>query len=81
MIGPPMGVLPMKATVQSAITRPRMAGSAASCSVALARAMNEMLTAPIRASATSARARLGATATAKMSTPNAALVEMSVPRP
>jgi hypothetical protein len=49
--------------------------------VALARAMNAMFTAPIITSATNASARLGATATARISAPNAALVEVSVPRP
>ena len=44
--GPPMGVVPWKATCQSAIARPRMFGSEASWIVELPIAMNETLAQP-----------------------------------
>ena len=52
MTGAPMGVLPRKAMAKRAMTRPRMAGSARSCMVAFAVAMNEMLHAPMKNRAT-----------------------------
>ena len=59
-IGPPIGVEPWKATNHSDITRPRIAGSAVSCSVELPVAMNEMLAPPASASAISSSGRVGA---------------------
>ena len=58
-MGPPIGVLPRKATVHSAMTRPRICGSALSCSVVLARARNVMLAAPTNTRDTTATGRVG----------------------
>ena len=49
--GPPTGVVPWKATCQSAITRPRMLGSALSWMVELPIAMKETLAQPTNSSA------------------------------
>lgn len=60
MIGLPIGVEPWKATNHSAITRPRMAGSARICSVALPTDMNTTEAPPTSAIATSSKPRSGA---------------------
>ncbi|HEY5351786.1 MAG TPA: hypothetical protein VIK57_04975 [Streptosporangiaceae bacterium] len=49
--GPPIGVVPWKATCQSAMTRPRMPGSALSWMVEFPIAMNETLAQPTNRSA------------------------------
>src|SRR3954471_13555554 len=63
-IGPPIGVEPRKATAHSAMTRPRISGADASCSVLLPLARKLTLAAPTNAIATSSTAKLGATAAA-----------------
>ena len=70
-IGPPIGVDPITATVHSAMTRPRIRGSAASCSVLLPLDMQPTLVAPTNSSATSSSSRVGAKAAARMAAPNA----------
>ena len=69
-IGPPIGVDPRNATAQSAITRPRICGSAASCSVLLPVERNATLDAPTSAIPTSATGRFGAAAVPSMASPN-----------
>ena len=59
MIGPPIGVEPRNAMLHSAITRPRMTGSDASCRVEFPFDMNETLAAPTKASAISSTASVG----------------------
>jgi hypothetical protein len=59
-IGPPIGVEPWKATNQSDMTRPRIAGSERSCNVALPTDMNTTEPAPTNVMAISSRARVGA---------------------
>jgi hypothetical protein len=49
--GPPIGVVPWKATCHSAIARPRMLGSALSWMVELPIAMKETLAQPTNSSA------------------------------
>jgi len=68
-IGPPIGVEPWKATNQSDITRPRIAGSAASCSVELPVDMNVMLAPPANASVTSSKPSVGAAAASAIARP------------
>lgn len=72
MIGAPRGVLPRKATAQSAITRPRKRGSAVSCSVVLPTARKVTLAAPTIASAIRATPTEGAAAAARMARPKTA---------
>ena len=61
MIGPPIGVLPLKVTDHSAITPPRKLGSVVSCRVLLPVAMNVVLAAPTSTSASSSVASVGTT--------------------
>jgi hypothetical protein len=70
-IGPPIGVDPRKTVEYSAITRPRIDGSAASCSRAFAPAAKATHTPPRGASRIAATARLGAIATTAASAPKA----------
>ena len=70
-IGPPIGVEPWKATNHSAITRPRICGSARSCSVALPADMKMTDAAPTSASASSSSAMSGAKVAIAMANPNA----------
>ena len=81
MIGAPIGVEPWKATNHSDMTRPRMLGSAASCSVELAVDMNQMLAAPASASAISSRPRVGARAASRISSPKHATASTRVRTP
>ena len=60
----------MNATSQSAMTRPRISGSEASCSVAFPRAINDTLAAPTATSRSSAAPADGARAVASTRTPN-----------
>ena len=80
-IGPPIGVEPWKATNQSAITRPRIDGSAPSCRVELPVDMKEMLAAPTNPSATSSNARFGASVASVIAAPKAAEATTSVRMP
>ena len=66
-----MGVEPWKATNQSAITRPRMLGSAPSCSVEFPVDMKAMLAPPTSASAHSSSGRVGAAPASSRKTPKA----------
>ena len=69
-IGPPMGVEPRNATAHSAITRPRIAGSAAQLQGAVALGQDARRSLRRRAAcATSSRPELGASAAARMATP------------
>ena len=72
-----MGVLPRKAMALSDMTRPRMAGSARSCRVALLVATKAMLAAPIGTSRTMAHACVGDSATARMATPKTTPMQAS----
>ena len=60
----PMGVLPRNATAHSAITRPRILGSEASCNVLFPLDRKATLAAPTASSATSSKGRFGAMAAA-----------------
>ncbi len=79
--GPPTGVEPCSATNQSAITRPRMTGSAASCSVEFPVDMNDTLAAPTSASAISSTANVGAAAASAVVSANAAAAIVTGRRP
>jgi hypothetical protein len=67
-----MGVLPMKATVYSAITRPRISGEAVSWIVVLHITAKKRLAAPVSSSRTKATGRLGAVAVSIISVPKSA---------
>ena len=66
VIGPPIGVEPMKTTEYSAMTRPRISGATVSCSAEFMPAAKVTLSAPTGTSSSdlqreaSARARRGA---------------------
>ena len=86
MIGPPTIVEPRYTTLQSAITRPRIAVGAASWSSEFVVAVKEMAAAPISTSAASARPSVGAAAMAARRAPKASAVAPSpvsdgLPRP
>ena len=68
--GPPTGVEPWNATNHSDITRPRIAGSAASWRVELPVDMNVMLAPPANASAASSSAIVGAALASAIATAN-----------
>ena len=76
--GAPMGVLPRKAMALRDMTLPRMAGSARSWSEALLVATKEMDAAPITTRRTSATVSVGASATARMATPNTTPMKDSI---
>ena len=71
MIGAPIGVEPRKTTEYSAMTRPRIAGSDASCSDELTPAAKVTLAAPSGTSVATCSAKAGAPAAASVSAPNA----------
>ena len=77
MSGPPIGVDPWKATNHRLITRPRIEGSAASCSVELPVAMNEMLAQPTSARAASSIGKVGASAASMIAAPKATAASTS----
>jgi len=70
--GAPTGVEPRKTTEYSAITRPRIAGSTASCSVEFTPAAKVTVTIPSGISAAICSGSVGAAAAASMNSPNAA---------
>src|SRR5688500_15470101 len=70
IIGAPSGVVPMNAMVYSAMTRPRIDGSALTCSTEFARAMYVTLNAPANGNATIAHQMVGMTDTTSTDAPN-----------
>ena len=66
---PPIGVEPSQASPHSAITRPRIVGSARSWSVVLAIELNVMLPYPTKTSAASSSGIVGATAASRIAMP------------
>ena len=75
--GAPIGVEPRNTTEYSAITRPRIAGSTASCSVEFTPAAKVTVTIPSGTSAAICSGSVGAAAAASISTPNAAAAHTS----
>lgn len=76
-IGPPIGVEPRKTVEYSAITRPRICGSAASCNEALAPAAKATLAAPSGTSTSASTASVGAAAAAAAISPKAITAPIS----
>ena len=68
--GPPIGVLPRKTIAWSASTRPRIAGSARTCTIAVDAVMNAMLVQPTATPIGNAIPRFGAAASTSIATPN-----------
>ena len=80
-IGPPIGVLPMNATVHKAMTRPRISGDAANCRAVLPADRNQMLAAPTATSDNAATSMVGQIDVRSMVAPNAAEARAIVPTP
>ena len=80
-IGPPIGVEPRKTTEYSAITRPRIAGSAESWSEELMPAAKVTLAAPSGTSAIASSVRVGAPAAISAAAPKPNAAATSRPGP
>ena len=70
--GPPIGVLPRKTIAWSASTRPRMAGSARTCTIAVDAVMKAMLVQPTAIPIGKAMPRVGDAASTSIATPKPA---------
>ena len=81
MIGPPIGVEPRKATVQRAITRPRISGGVWVWSTELALVTKIEPLAPIGTTSSRATGRFGASAATVIVTPNAHAASVTYRKP
>lgn len=81
MTGAPIGVEPRNTTEYRAMTRPRMAGPAASCMEALTPAANVTVAMPSGTSATTCQESVGASAASSCAAPNSAADPTSRPGP